>query len=240
MIGTACVRTWPPSSADDYAREELQWLQDIGLERSGRHDLRVEVTGPRNRVAKLVRVPAVRTMVGQTQRVIDLRAAMDDGQIFLANLSGGGLVYERAADLLGRLLLRFLVFHAKRRRRPERFFAVYADECQRYLTGDLPVALAELRKQGVALALGCQWQSQLAEAGEEVLSAVRNATNIKIAFQLKDHMEAADLAEMLIPLNLEEPIAALNKETVVGYRMAACAAEASRKAMGPAATWRTA
>jgi hypothetical protein len=78
--------------------------------------------------------------------------------------------------------------------------------------------LAELRKQGVALTLGSQWQSQLANADEEILSAVRNATNCKIAFQIKDHKEAADLAEMLIPLDLEQPIAALSKETAVGYR----------------------
>jgi hypothetical protein len=202
---------------DEYAQRELQWLEGLGAERGGRQDLRIEVTGPRNRIAKLIRAPSIRTMVGQTERVIDLRQAMDDGHIILANLSGGKLVYEKGADLLGRLLVRFLLFHAKRRRRPERLFPVYLDECQRYLSGDVPVALAELRKQGCAMVLGHQWQSQLQRVDEEILSAVRNATNIKVSFRVKDHKEATDLAEMLIPLDLEKPIAALTKETVIGH-----------------------
>jgi hypothetical protein len=202
---------------DEYAQRELQWLEGLGAEKGGRYDLRIEVTGPRNRIAKLIRAPAIRTMVGQTERVIDLREAMDDGHIILANLSGGTQVYEKGADLLGRLLVRFLLFHAKRRQRPERLFPVYLDECQRYLSGDVPVALAELRKQGCAMVLGHQWQSQLERVDEEILSAVRNATNIKVSFRVKDHREATDLAEMLIPLDLEKPIAALTKETVVGH-----------------------
>ena len=202
---------------DEYAQRELQWLEGLGAEKGGRYDLRIEVTGPRNRIAKLIRAPSIRTMVGQTERVIDLRQAMDDGHIILANLSGGNLVYEKGADLLGRLLMRFLLFHAKRRQRPARLFPVYLDECQRYLSGDVPVALAELRKQGCAMVLGHQWQSQLERVDEEILSAVRNATNIKVAFRVKDHKEATDLAEMLVPLDLEKPIAALTKETVIGH-----------------------
>lgn len=202
---------------DEYAQTELQWLQDMRADRGGRHDQRIEVTGPRNRIAKLVRAPAIRTMVGQTETVVDLREAMDDGHIILANLSGGAQVYEKGADLLGRLLVRFLLFHAKRRQRPDRLFSVYLDECQRYLSGDVPVALAELRKQGCAMVLGHQWQSQLQRVDEEILSAVRNATNIKVAFRIKDHKEATDLAEMLLPLDLERPVDVLNKETLVGY-----------------------
>ena len=65
--------------------------------------------------------------------------------------------------------------------------------------------------------LAHQWQSQLAKVDEEILSAVRSGTNIKIVFRVKDHMEAMDLAEMVIPLNLEMPVELLIKETVVGY-----------------------
>jgi len=202
---------------DEYAQRELQWLEGLGAEKGGRYDLRIEVTGPRNRIAKLIRAPAIRIMVGQTERVIDLREAMDDGHIILANLSGGTQVYEKGADLLGRLLVRFLLFHAKRRQRPGRLFPVYLDECQRYLSGDVPVALAELRKQGCAMVLGHQWQSQLERVDEEILSAVCNATNIKVSFRVKEHKEATDLAEMLIPLDLEKPVVALTKETVVGH-----------------------
>lgn len=78
---------------DEYAREELGWLQDMGMDRAGLRDLRVEVTGPRNRIAKLVRLQALRTVIGQTECVIDLREAMDESHIILANLAGGALAY---------------------------------------------------------------------------------------------------------------------------------------------------
>jgi hypothetical protein len=217
---------------DEYAQTELQWLQDMRADRGGRHDQRIEVTGPRNRIAKLVRAPSIRTMVGQTETVIDLREAMDDGHIILANLSGGAQVYEKGADLLGRLLVRFLLFHAKRRQRPDRLVAIYLDECQRYLSGDVPVALAELRKQGCAMVLGHQWQSQLERVDAEILSAVRNATNIKVAFRIKDHKEATDLAEMLLPLDLEKPVDVLTKETVVGYERGKLRNESATTSIG--------
>ncbi|RXH12330.1 DUF87 domain-containing protein [Bradyrhizobium guangzhouense] len=204
---------------DEYAKEELQWLQSIGKERTGIRDLRVEVTGPRNRIAKLIRLEALRTIVGQTERVIDLREAMDEGHIILANLSGGTRAYEKGADILGRLLNRSLLFHAKRRNNPGRPFFVYLDECQRYLSGDVSTALAEVRKQGVGLVLAHQWQSQLSAFDEEILSAVRSGTNIKVVFRAKDQREAMDLAEMVVPLNLEMPVELLTKETVVGYEV---------------------
>lgn len=204
---------------DEYARDELQWLKDMGEDRTGRRDLRIEVMGPRNRIAKLLRASAIRTMVGQTEPVIDLRRAMDESHIILANLAGGARVYEQGADLLGRLLVRFLAFHAKRRLRPDIPFGVYLDECQRYLSGDVPVILAELRKQGVMMLLAHQWSTQLSNVDEEILSAVRNATNIKAVFRVKDPVEATELAEMVIPLNLEMPVEVLTKETVVGHEL---------------------
>jgi hypothetical protein len=205
--------------ADEYTQGELMWLAAMGGDRAGMRDLRVEVTGPRNRLAKLVRLEALRTIVGQTERVIDFRQALDEGHIILANLSGGPLVYEKGADILGRLLLRFLLFHAKRRQRPEVPYFVYLDECQRYLSGDVPNLLAEVRKYGVGLVLSHQWQSQLAKVDEEILSAVRSGTNVKVVFRVKDQIEAADLAEMVMPLNLEQQVKALIKETVVGHEV---------------------
>ena len=115
------------------------------------------------------------------------------------------------------LLIRMMLFHAKRRRKPHIPFFAYLDECQRYLSGDVPITLAEVRKQGVGLILAHQWQSQLAKVDEEILSAVHSATNIKVVFRVKDPREAAELAEMVIPLNLEMPVEVLTKETVVGY-----------------------
>jgi hypothetical protein len=204
--------------ADRYARDELQRLHELSLDERRRHDFDLEVVGPINRIARFVRPPAIRAMIGQTANVLDFRQALDEGHIILCNLSGGARVYERDADLLGRLLTRSLFFHAKRRRAPERPFFVYLDECHRYLSGDLENILAEARKYGIGAVLAHQWLEQLAVEGDNMLAAVRNATNLKVVFRIKDPKEAEELAHAVIPLNLEMPVRALMKPTVIGHR----------------------
>jgi len=203
---------------DRYTRDELQRLHELSLDERRRHDFDLEIVGPINRIARFVRPAAIRAMIGQTDRVIDFRAAMDDGHVILANLSGGSRVYERDADLLGRLLVRALFFHAKRRRNPNRPFYVYLDECHRYLSGDLENILAESRKYGIGAVLAHQWQAQLAVDDDNMLAAVRNATNLKVVFRIKDPVEAEELAHAVVPLDLEIPVKSLVKPTVIGHR----------------------
>ena len=203
---------------DIYAHDEIEYLHGISAERTGRRDFRQEVIGPINRIAKLVRTEAVRVIVGQTDHVIDLREAMDEGHIILANLSGGGQVYEQGADLLGRLLTRFLFFHARRRKNTDRAFFVYLDECHRYVSGDLPNLLAEIRKYGVGVTLAHQWLAQLGRADDPIREAICKGPNIKAVFRIKDPREGTELAEAVMRLNLEQPVHALIKPTVVGHR----------------------
>lgn len=203
---------------DSYAYDEIEWLHRIGLEKSGKRDFRAEVVGPLNRLAKLTRTEAVRAIVGQTERLIDLREALDEGHIILANLSGGEQVYEQGADLLGRLLTRFIFFHARRRRRPDVPYFLYLDECHRYLSGDLPNLLAEVRKYGLGVTLSHQWLAQLGQADTPIREAVCKGPNLRAVFRIKDPSEAALLAEMVVPLNLEIPVKQLMRSTVVGHR----------------------
>jgi hypothetical protein len=214
------LRAWAIQQLTDrYAREELERLHELSLDERRRHDFDLEVIGPINRIARFVRPSAIRTMIGQTENVLDIRQALDDGHIILVNLSGGSRVYERDADLLGRLLTRSLFFHAKRRHAPHRTFFVYLDECHRYLSGDLENLLAESRKYGVGLILAHQWLEQATTESDNMLAALRNATNVKVVFRLKDPEEAADLAHTVVPLDLEIPVACLVKPTVVGNRL---------------------
>ena len=205
------------SVTDRYARDELQRLHELSLDERRRRDFDLEVVGPLNRIARFVRPSAIRAMVGQAERVLDIREALDGGHIILCNLSGGARVYERDADLLGRLLTRTLFFHAKRRRKPERPFYVYLDECHRYLSGDLENILAEARKYGIATVLAHQWLSQLSVDSENLLAAVLNATNLKVVFRVKDPKEAEELALAVVPLDLEVPVTTLIKPTVVRH-----------------------
>jgi len=145
-----------------------------------------------------------------------LREALDQGHIILVNLSGGDAVNDADCELLGRLLTRFLFFHVKRRT-TKRPFWFYLDECQRYLSGDIPSLLAEARKFYTGVLLSHQWQSQLGKPDDQILAAVHNATNVKIGFRVKHPKEAQEIAEAIIPLDLEIPVRALIKPTVVGH-----------------------
>jgi Type IV secretion-system coupling protein DNA-binding domain len=202
---------------DSYAYDEIDWLHRISGEKTGRRDFRAEVVGPLNRIAKLVRTEAVRTIVGQSDRLIDLREALDEGHIILANLSGGEHVYEQGADLLGRLLTRFLFFHARRRHKPHVPYFVYLDECHRYLSGDVPNLLAEVRKYGLGLVLAHQWLAQLGRRDDPIREALCKGPNLRAVFRIKDPVEAAELAEMTIPLDLEMPVRQLVRPTVIGH-----------------------
>ena len=215
------------SVTDRYTRDELRRLHELSLDERRRRDFDLEVVGPINRIARFLRPPAIRAMVGQTERVLDVREALDGGHIILCNLSGGARVYERDADLLGRLLTRTLFFHAKRRRAPERPFYVYLDECHRYLSGDLENILAEARKYGIATVLAHQWLSQLSVDSENLLAAVLNATNLKVVFRIKDPKEAEELALAVVPLDLEIPVTSLIKPTVVRHGRTRLASESA-------------
>jgi hypothetical protein len=215
------IRAWAIANlTDEEAREELEWLDEIAREPRGRQDFRAEVTGPRNRLAKLTRGASIRTMLGQQERTIDFRAALDEGHIILANLSPGPRASDAAVQLLGRLLTRMLFFHCARRRHPERPFFFYLDECQLYLSGDVSRLLAESRKYGCGVIASHQYLAQFEQADLDLLQAVKNATNVKVVFRIKDAEEAAELADTVLRYDLELPVKALTKPAVVGQRIA--------------------
>jgi hypothetical protein len=97
---------------------------------------RMEAAAPvLNKVGQIIASPAVRMIIGQTSPKFDLRHAMDNGGILVANLAKGA-VGEQAANLLGSLLLSHLQFVAMGRselalddRRP---FFVHIDEFQSF------------------------------------------------------------------------------------------------------------
>ena len=203
---------------DRYARSVFAELHQMSLDERSKREFRAEVVGPINRLAEFVSAPAMRRIVGQRAHTLDLRAALDEGHIILANLSGGRRVADDDAELLGRLLTRFLFFHAKRRLRPDIPYFFYLDECQRYLSGDVPELLGEARKFGLALVASHQWLAQLGVPDDPIRAAVLNGPNLRAVFRLKDPKEAESLAEAVMPLDLERPVAALVKPTVVGHR----------------------
>jgi hypothetical protein len=214
------VRAWMIENLrNEVARGELRWLAAIAREPRGRSEWRVEVTGPRNRFSKLTHLNSLALMIGQRESGLDFRAALDEGHVILVNLAPGPRLSDKAAQLLGRLLLRMLFFHAQRRRTTDRPFYVFCDEAHLFLSGDVARFLSEIRKYGVGCVLSHQHLGQLQQGGLDLLDAVKSNTNIKVVFRSRDPEQAAELAEMVVPFNLERPVDVLVKPSVVGHRI---------------------
>ena len=138
----------------------------------------------------------------------------------------GEAVSEADTDLLGALLLRYIFLLASRRTNREPFF-IQIDEAHRYMTGDIPNILAEMRKYGVGIILAHQFLAQIGKPGDLLYEACMNSTEIKMIFRIKSPEEAQRLAEMVLPLNLERPVAASIRPTVIGHRRTRLASRAT-------------
>jgi len=202
---------------DEYARDELERLHQTALDERSKRDFRAEVVGPINRINEFVSSNTIRAMFGQTERVLDLQKILDKGEILLVNLGHGRAVSEANTRLLGTLLLRYLFLLCARRKNLEPYF-LYIDECHRYLTGDIPNILPEVRKYGIGVVLAHQFLHQLGKPDDAIYQAAMNSTEIKAVFRINSPDEAQSLAETVLPLDLEMPVAASVRPTAVGQR----------------------
>jgi hypothetical protein len=82
----------------------------------------------------------------------------------------------------------------------------------------LPNIFAEIRKYGVGVTASHQWLAQTGRQDDPIREAICNGPNIKVVFRVRNPREAAELAESVIPLDLEMPVRALIKPAVVGHR----------------------
>lgn len=204
---------------DRYAREELARLDRISRNPRLAGDFEMEIRGAINRLKDFLSSEAVRTILGQTERALDLRESMDEGHIILVNLQDGRRASHKAARVLGMLLLRYALFYAGRRKRPDDPFFIAIDECHNVLSGDLTRLLPEARKFGVGLMLSHQFLHQLRDAGESIYEAVRSTARVKLVFGLANPDEAEDVARDVIPLDFEVPKESMIRPVQTGHRI---------------------
>lgn len=207
--------------SNEYAREELERLHTMALDERSKRDFRATVVGPINRLAEFVSCDAIRTMVGVVdppgKRItLDLLDGMNKGHIYLVNLSHGPAVSEADTKLLGCLLLRYLFLLGTRRTNLEPFF-IYCDEAAKFLTGDIPNLLAEARKYGIALHANLQYMAQAGKPDDLMYQALETA-EVQIRFRVKSLAEATRAAEQVLKFNLERPLVASIRPTVVANR----------------------
>ena len=212
------ARAWALETLkDERARSYLERLERLAANPRLAQGFDVEVVGILNRLEEFTSSRAIRRILGQTEG-LELSEVMDNGEVLLVNLSGGDHFYEAEGDLLGRLMLRGVLFHGKRRRnlRPA---MVWCDEGHRYLSGDIPNALEELRKYSIGIVIAHQTISQLGLPGDRIREAVLKVPQNRLLFRLNSMEEATTMAPELVKLNLEMPVALLTKPTITDYEI---------------------
>lgn len=140
----------------DFWREEFEKMPD---------KLQKEAIAPiQNKVGQFVTSPLIRRIIGKPKSSIQIDEIMNDGKIFLANLSQGRLGEDNAA-LLGAMLITKFQLAAMRRveipKEERRPFYLYVDEFQNFATDSFIKILSEARKYGLALTLANQYMAQI-------------------------------------------------------------------------------
>jgi len=137
---------------------EKEWKKTTGQTRS---DMLGYVV---SKIGRFIENSMVRNIVGQAHSGFNLGKIMDEGKIFLANLSKGQ-TGEVNSSLLGLILMsKFQMAAMRRGNIPEnerRDFYLYADEFQNFTTDSIPTILSEARKYRLNLILAHQFIAQL-------------------------------------------------------------------------------
>jgi len=137
-----------------------------------------------NKIGQFLLNPVVRNILGQVRCKVDIPFTMNNGRLFIANLSKGRLGHDKA-NLLGSLLVtQFQLGAMVRSTRPEserRDFYLFIDEFQNFSTDAFASILAEARKYRLCLSLSHQYIDQLPES---IRQAVFGNVGTLIAFRI--------------------------------------------------------
>ncbi|MCX6761132.1 MAG: type IV secretion system DNA-binding domain-containing protein [Candidatus Nealsonbacteria bacterium] len=155
-----------------------EWKQTTGSTRS---DMLGYVV---SKVGRFIENEMMRNIIGQSHCGFDLAKIMDEGKIFLANLSKG-LTGEVNSSLLGLILVSKMQMAAmKRARVPEeqrKDFYLYIDEFQNFTTDSIATILSEARKYRLNLIMAHQYIPQLRP---EIRNAVLGNVGTTGAFRI--------------------------------------------------------
>lgn len=130
--------------------------------------------GPaKHKLSKLLAASPVSLMLSQPHSAFNFQRVMDDGMIFLANLSNLG---TEVRGVLGGLLLtaKHSAALARSQVPPERRrpFHIFLDEAHQFITASLEDMIVETRKYNVSLTLAHQYLRQFSSAKADAISSV--------------------------------------------------------------------
>ena len=119
-----------------------------------------------SKIGRFIENEMMRNIIGQSRSAFDLGKVMDEGKIFLANLSKGQ-TGEVNSSLLGLILVSKMQMAAMKRARikedDRKDFYLYVDEFQNFTTDSIATILSEARKYKLNLTIAHQYMPQLTE-----------------------------------------------------------------------------
>lgn len=167
-----------------------------------------------SKVGRFVENTMMRNIIGQTRSSFNIRAIMDEGKIFVANLSKGKLGEVNSA-LLGLTLVGKMQMAALARADlPEserRDFHLYIDEFQSFTTDSIATILSEARKYRLNLTLAHQFIAQLPDPIRE---AVFGNVGSLVSFRVGPK-DAEFLVKQFSPIFTEEDL--VNIDNFIAY-----------------------
>ncbi len=154
-----------------------------------KEQFRNEAIAPiQNKVGQFLSSSIIRNIVGQQESTIDVFNLMNEGKIFLVNVSKGRIGEDNSA-LLGAMIITKLQLAAMERVRiPEeerRDFYLYVDEFQNFATESFASILSEARKYRLCLTLAHQYTAQIeTKDGGDLKDAVFGNVGSMIIFRI--------------------------------------------------------
>jgi Type IV secretion-system coupling protein DNA-binding domain len=161
MLSDARYRAWVVRQVEDPMVRSF-WVNEF--ENYGERFLQEAIAPVQNKIGRLVMSPHLRNILGQVRSRIDARFMMDDGRIFIADVSKGKLGAD-TSNLIGAFLVtQFELAAMSRADVPEserRDFHLYIDEFGSFTTDSFMPILSEARKFRLCLTLSHQYIEQL-------------------------------------------------------------------------------
>lgn len=171
-----------------------------------------------NKVGQFISNPLIRNIIGQPRSAINMRSIMDEGKIFIANLSKGRIGEDNSA-LLGAMLITKMQLAAMSRvdipEKERKDFFLYIDEFQNFSTDSFASILSEARKYRLSLILAHQYIAQLttAEGKTKVRDAIFGNVGTLITFRVGAE-DAEFLEKEFTPQLTAQDIVSLPKHTI--------------------------
>ena len=188
----------------DYRQKIISNLKDPVIKAFWVHEyeawqdkFRNEAIAPiQNKVGQFLSTSIIRNVVGQSTSTINIFDIMNEGKIFLVNVSKGRIGEDNSSLLGGMIITKIQLAAMERVRIPEetrKDFYLYVDEFQNFVTDAFAGILSEARKYRLNLTVAHQYTAQLiSDKSSAVRDAVFGNVGTMIVFRV-----GADDAEFL-------------------------------------------